>query len=315
MFYMGLSTPMSPPKPQYLYEYVKGTSAKSFAQDLQYRGIIPSGFAWLWYARLTGVSRKLHAGEYLITASMTPKDLLAKMVKGDVYLHTLRIPEGGTLSAVLSDIKQDPSIQQTLTYQPTWFAVIMPDQRSGEGLLMPETYLFPKHETDVAILKRANKAMMRYAQQAFSERDLSVPYATVYEALIVASILEKEASIPEERRKIARVILNRLAKHMPLQMDPTVIYGMGSTYEGKLYKTDLTTPTPYNTYLNPGLPPTPICMPSKDAIQAALHPAEGDFLYFVSQGDGSHYFSSTLKEHNQAVNHFIRQRQPKDAGP
>ena len=146
---------------------------------------------------------------------------------------------------------------------------------------------------------------MAFVHKAFDERDPSVPYKNEYEALIAASILEKEAAIPEERAKISRVIMNRLAKGMPLQMDSTVIYGMGRTFTGNITKNDLITPGPYNTYLNMGLPPMPICLPSKNAVLAVLHPEPGDYLYFVSRGDGSHYFSTNLKEHNNAVNKYV----------
>lgn len=314
VLYTDLVRPMNVPTKGLLYEYPKGTSVKTLSRDLAQRGIIPSGFAFLWYARLSGNAPHLHAGEYLLTPNLTPKTLLEKIRKGDIYMHALRIPEGGTMHDVIQLLTADPAIKHTMAFEGNWFVDVSSAHALGEGLLLPETYFFPKNETDLSIIKRANRDMMAYAQKAFDARDLSVPYVDVYQALIVASILEKEASIPEERTKIARVIINRLAKNMPLQMDPTVIYGMGTSYDGKLRKADLTQPGPYNTYVNGGLPPTPICFPSKNAILSAMHPAVGDFLYFVSEGDGSHYFSSTLKEHNEAVLKYVIHPQKKDIG-
>lgn len=303
--YAGLTRPMAIPNKEMLYEYPKGRSVKMLSDDLAQQEIIPSGFAFLWYARLSQMATHLHAGEYLLTSSMTPIDLLAKMRQGDIYMHTLRLPEGGVLKNIVTLMLADPSIKHTIAYEGDWFHAISNEYISGEGMLLPETYFYPKGETDLALLKRAYRDMMLFAKKAFDERDAAVPYSDIYQTLIVASIIEKEASLPEERTKIARVIINRLDKKMPLQMDPTVIYGMGDAFDGRLRKKDLTTPSAYNTYINEGLPPTPICMPSKNAIVSALHPAEGDYLYFVSRGDGSHYFSSTLKEHNQAVIKYV----------
>ncbi|MFI4956966.1 MAG: endolytic transglycosylase MltG [Gammaproteobacteria bacterium] len=312
IMYVGLIHPMPLSGKEMLYDYEKGTSLKVLSQDLAHKGLIPSAFAFRWYARINGSATHLHAGEYLITAGMTPEDLIVKIRKGDIYMHTLRMPEGGTLHEVVELLVAEPAVKHTLSFVGDWFVSISPEYHLGEGLLLPETYFFPKGESDVAILKRAFRDEMAFAQKAFDERDTSVPYKNVYEALIAASILEKEASIPEERAKISRVIINRLAKGMPLQMDPTVIYGMGPTFQGNITKNDLITPGPYNTYLNMGLPPTPICLPSKNAVLAALHPAEGDYLYFVSRGDGSHYFSTNLKEHNNAVIKYVI-RAKKDA--
>ena len=244
---------------------------------------------------------------------MSAINLIQKMRKGDIFMHTLRVPEGGTVKELLETISADPAIEHTLSFDGDWFQQITQDYKTPEGLFLPETYFFPKSETDVAILKRAYQDLIKYATASFDARDPLVRYKNIYETLIVASILEKEASIPEERTKIARVIINRLERGMPLQMDPTVIYGLGPSFTGSLTKKDLQKKGPYNTYLYPGLPPTPICLPSKNAIWSALHPAEGDYLYFVSQGDGSHYFSSTLKVHNQAVQKYLRRQKEVNA--
>ncbi len=300
-----LIQPLSVPQEEILYEYPKGTSLKSLSKNLAQKGWISSPLIVEWYVRFSNSGKYLYAGEYLITKGMSAKDLIAKMRKGEVYMHALRIPEGGTWKEVVQLIHADLAIQKTSLLEDEGFRDVASEYTTGEGLLLPETYFFPKDETDLGILKRAYREMMTFAKQAFEARDLDVPFKDVYQTLIVASILEKEASIPEERAKIARVIINRLAKGMPLQMDPTIIYGMGDAFKGNLTKKNLQTPGPYNTYLNAGLPPTPICMPSKNAIVAAVHPAQGKYLYFVSKGDGSHYFSDTLQEHNRAVVKYI----------
>ncbi len=305
--YQGLFRPMTLPAPDIIYEYPKGVSVKTMSRDLEEKGFIRSATLFEWYIRLTGSDKRMHAGEYEVKSGMSPNALMIKMRKGEIFMHALRVPEGGTVRELLDAIKNDPSIQHTQPFEEKTV-------RQMEGLLLPETYFFPKGESDEDIIKRAHEDAMRYAAKIFEERDPAVPFKDVYETLIVASILEKEASIPAERTKIARVIINRLKLGMPLQMDPTVIYGMGESYQGKLTKKDLQTPGPYNTYLNTGLPPTPICFPSKNAVWSAVHPVDGQYLYFVSQGDGSHVFSETLDAHNKAVVRYVN-RVKKEAKP
>ncbi len=296
--YQGLFRPMTLPAPDVIYEYPKGMSVKMMSRDLQKKGFIRSAPLFEWYIRLTGSDKHMHAGEYEVYSGMSPNALMIKMRKGEIFMHSLRVPEGGTVRELIEAIKSDPSIQRTQPFDDNVLTKM-------EGLLMPETYFFPKGESDVDIIKRAHEDAMHYATKIFEERDPAVPFKNVYETLIVASILEKEAAIPEERTKIARVIINRLKLGMPLQMDPTVIYGMGESYKGKLTKKNLQTPGPYNSYLNTGLPPTPICFPSKNAVWSAVHPVDGKYLYFVSQGDGSHVFSETLDAHNKAVVRYV----------
>jgi UPF0755 protein len=179
-----------------------------------------------------------------------------------------------------------------------------------EGRFLPETYAYVKGDSDLDILRRSHAAMTKLLDTLWAQRDKDVPLATPYDALILASIVEKETARADERPRIAGVFVRRLQNHMLLQTDPTVIYGMGEAYTGSIHKVDLTTDTPYNTYTRPGLPPTPIAMAGKPAIEAALHPADGTELYFVSRGDGSHAFSSTLDEHNRNVACYQLKRCP-----
>lgn len=211
--------------------------------------------------------------------------------------------EGSTFRQWLRELEQDPDVKHTLAGQSEAQVAALVGVQGGslEGWLFPDTYRFSPGSSDLEILRRAHAAMARRLDEAWAARDPDVPLATAYEALILASIVEKETGVAEERPLVASVFANRLRKGMRLQTDPTVIYGMGERYDGNIRKKDLTEDTPWNTYTRDGLPPTPIAMPGEEALHAALHPAHSEFLYFVARGDGSHEFSRTLEEHNRAV--------------
>ena len=214
---------------------------------------------------------------------------------------------------MLHEIEKNPNLEHTLTgidfnNVMTRFSSDASIPSTPEGLFFPDTYFFEKHTSDVALLKRAYDKMQRVLQQEWLNKAEGLPFKTPYEALILASIVEKETAAAAERPIIAGVFTRRLEQNMLLQTDPTVIYGMGDSYQGDIGSQDLTTATPYNTYVISGLPPTPIAMPGRDAIYAALHPAQGDSLYFVARGDGTHVFSATLKDHNLAVDSFQRNK-------
>lgn len=255
--------------------------------------------------------KKLKTGEYELTPGLTLPDIIALFVQGKTKQHAITFPEGWNFKEMLREIEKNPNIGHTGIDAKTIMAKIKPDTggvTSPEGLFFPDTYFFEKHTSDVSLLKRAYAKMQAVLQQEWQGKAEGLPFETPYEALILASIVEKETGAATERPIIAGVFIRRLQQNMLLQTDPTVIYGMGERYQGDIKSQDLTTPTPYNTYVISGLPPTPIAMPGQSAIHAVLHPEKGDSLYFVSRGDGSHVFSATLKEHNVAVDTFQRKK-------
>ncbi len=291
-------------------EVVKGDSLNVIARKLseQLDGFDPYAFKLLAYHQK--VVNLLKAGEYELTPGMKLPDILASLVAGKSKQYSITFPEGWTFRQIRQAIADNPNIKQTLTGMDP--QQIM--QRLGsetlhpEGLFFPETYFFEKNSSDFALLKRAYRKMQSVLEQEWNDREKALPLKNRYQALILASIIEKETGVGGERKPIAGVFIRRLRKGMLLQTDPTVIYGMGERYQGNIRRRDLRTPTPYNTYIIKGLPPTPIAMPGQAAVHAALHPADGKSLYFVARGDGSHQFSATLREHNNAVNKYQRRR-------
>ncbi|WP_131111098.1 endolytic transglycosylase MltG [Sulfuricystis thermophila] len=264
-------------------------------------GIRPWQFALL--GRLAGRDRNIQAGAYEIGAGITAWQLLEKLTAGDVTQSQIVIVEGKTFRDMRRLIDAHPDLRHD-SKELTETEIL---QRIGatethpEGRFFPDTYLFARRSSDLDIYRRAYRAMERRLASAWENRDPSVPYRNPGEALIMASIIEKETGLAVDRGKIASVFVNRLKLGMPLQTDPTVIYGLGEKFDGNLRKRDLEADTPWNTYTRSGLPPTPICLPGMAAIDAALHPPKTDFLYFVARGDGSSVFSRTLEEHNRAV--------------
>lgn len=267
-------------------------------------GIRPWQFALL--GRLTGRDRNIKAGSYEIGSGETAWQLLEKLTAGDVTQTEIVIIEGKTFRELRAKLDAHPDLRHDTAGVSD--ADIL--QRIGatashpEGRFFPDTYLFAKQSSDLAIYRRAYQAMQRRLAASWDSRDPSVPYKDMNEALIMASIVEKETGAAADRGKVASVFVNRLRKGMMLQTDPTVIYGLGEKFDGNLRKIDLLTDTPYNSYTRPGLPPTPIALPGMASIEAALHPPKTDFFYFVARGDGSSAFSRTLEEHNRAVAKF-----------
>ncbi|MES9818476.1 MAG: endolytic transglycosylase MltG [Candidatus Thiodiazotropha sp.] len=287
-----------------------GMTVRSLAEDLQQRGMLEKPMLLRFTARWQGQASKLKAGEYYLPAGTTPPKLLEILSSSQVVQYALTIIEGWTFEQLMAAIRRDPVLEHSLK-EVTNDQVMQHlglDDLHPEGRFYPDTYHFPRGTTDAAFLKRAYKRMESVLEQAWQQRKKQLPLKNPYEALILASIIERETGIPEERGKIAGVFIRRLQRGMLLQTDPTVIYGMGESYNGNIRKRDLTRDTPYNTYLHKGLTPTPIAMPSGAAIRAALNPQEGNSLYFVATGDGGHYFSSTLEEHNKAVRKYQLKR-------
>ncbi|MDH5600964.1 MAG: endolytic transglycosylase MltG [Gammaproteobacteria bacterium] len=286
-----------------VYSIKQGSSLSFVIYDLYKKKIIHHPRYILLYARINGLSNEMQAGDYLLSNKLKTQDFLHNIFKGKVLQYSFTIIEGWSFKQLIEELKKHPHINHTVGNLSAEDIMnkLQLDNIHYEGQFLPDTYLFPGQLTDLEFLKRAYKSMQQVLMLEWEQRATGLPYKSPYEALIMASIIEKETGLASEREQIAGVFVRRLEKRMRLQTDPTVIYGMGDRYKGNIRKRDLLQDTPYNTYRRAGLPPTPIALPGRKAIYAALHPADGDSLYFVARGDGSHVFSATLKEHNNAV--------------
>ncbi len=290
-----------------------GSSMSSLSRRLEDDGIISNHRYFKIMARFDGTANQIKAGEYDILPGMNPRDLLQLFVKGKVTQYSLTIVEGRTFKQLLSDMEENQILEHDLkglTNEQIMEKIGAKGQHP-EGMFYPDTYYFPRGTSEAQFLKRAYKVMQKKLDQLWEQREKNTLLKTPYEALILASIIEKETAVPSERQRISGVFTRRLKKGMRLQTDPTVIYGMGDTYKGDIRFRDLKKDTPYNTYTRKGLPPTPIAMAGEAAIYAALHPAKGKELYFVARNDGTHIFSNTLVEHNRAVDKYQRKRRKK----
>lgn len=299
-------TQLNVPAEGVVVEIPNGRSVRGIANDLFQRALIRHPRYFEWMVRHSGSAARLQAGEYLIEPGTTPETLIELLISGKVVQHGLTIVEGWTFRQLLDAVRADAVLSHTLqgkSLQEIMVALGHPDEYP-EGRFLPDTYHFPRGTTDTAFLKRAYDALQQTLTREWNTRDADLPLKTPYEALILASIVEKETGVAEERPRIAGVFVRRLQKGMRLQTDPTVIYGLGEGFDGNIRRRDLLNDTPYNTYTRGGLPPTPIALPGADAIHAVLHPAAGKELYFVARGDGSHHFSATLEEHNRAVREY-----------
>ncbi|MEQ8861389.1 MAG: endolytic transglycosylase MltG [Pseudomonadales bacterium] len=284
----------------------RGEAFAGFARRLHELGIVDHPQLWTWLARLGDQARRVQAGEYAIEPGDSPASLLAKLVDGDVVTYDVKILEGWTVMQALAEFGRQPALTRQLegVTVHTLLEVLGLPAGHAEGLFFPDTYHFVRGDSDADLLRRAYTRMQSVLQEAWEERDAGLPYETAYDALIVASLIEKETGRDADRPLISQVFALRLERGMRLQTDPSVIYGLGETFDGDLRRADLRAPGAYNTYLNRGLPPTPIALPGASSIHAALHPAQGRYLYFVSRGDGSSKFSQSLEEHEAAVRRF-----------
>lgn len=299
-------SPISSANQVKIVELPKGASAKAMARQLHQAGMLDRPDAFVWYLRLNQQANSLKPGEFMIQPDWDFRGLMQALVSGRNVSYPFSIIPGETLAQIQEKLQQAPKLKQVMQASD-WASL---GERLGvtenlEGWLLPETYFYHKDETDYAVVKRAIEAMKQALEAEWSTRDGGLPLNTPYEALILASIIEKETGVAHERHQVAGVFVRRLQKGMRLQTDPTVIYGMGERYQGRIGREGLDTVTPYNTYRIRGLTPTPIAMPSRESIHAALRPDASDALYFVSKGNGEHYFSSTLEEHNRAVRRYI----------
>ena len=298
--------PLPLPTLPFEFSLKQGSSLKAAARQLQQEGVLPNDRMFAMLGRLLGKSTQIKAGNYQLEAAVTPLELLNMLTEGKVTQSELSIIEGWTFNQFRAALNANPSIRHD-TDQLSETEIL---QRIGmsekhvEGLFFPDTYYFANGASDLALLKRAYQTMQKRLQENWQAREPGLPLDSPYQALILASIVEKETGQARDRSMIAGVFTNRLRRGMLLQTDPTVIYGMGEKFDGNLHKRDLLADTPYNTYTRAGLPPTPIALPGLASLQAALHPAKTDAIYFVARGDGSSEFSATLEQHNRAVNKY-----------
>ncbi len=288
-----------------VFEVPAGASLTGVADALRARGILDNPGTWVRYARRTGAATRIQTGEYELLPGTTPAALLDKLVAGDVLLHALTIPEGWTARQALAAIQSHPQVTVELAglTDRQWMARIGLADQHPEGQFFPDTYRFPRGTSDRELLVQAHGRLQRELEAAWQRRAADLPLATPYEALILASVVEKETAAADERGLIAGVFVNRLRRGMRLQTDPTVIYGLGEKFDGNLRKPDLLADTPYNTYTRFGLPPTPIALVGRAALEAAVRPAKTDVLYFVAtgMGDGRHFFAQSYVAHQANV--------------
>lgn len=304
-----LHAPLAMPTEGAWLEVENGTSLRRVAAQLGDRGLLSHPWLLTAYARATGEATRIRAGEYQLSPDTTPLTLLAKLVSGQVYLHQLTIVEGWRFTELLHALRSNPAIAASALDGPGIMAALGEAGVHPEGQFFPETYSFAKGTTDLDVLRQAHQALRTRLDAAWQARPPATLLKSQYEALILASIIEKETALPAERRLIAGVFHERLRRNMRLQTDPTVIYGLGETFDGDLRRDDLERDTPYNTYTRGGLPPTPIALPGAGSLEAAVMPELSGAVYFVAtgRGDGSHHFSATLEEHERAVRDYLRQ--------
>ncbi len=313
-FYFFLQKPLGI-EAEEVYNFKPGTSVSALARDLEKKKIISNRMYFSVWARVTGSARKLKAGEYQISPDLNTLQLFTLMQKGKVRLYSITLVEGLTFKQMMKRVNKSAYLTHHL--QELKEKQIM--QRIGhagehpEGRFFPDTYRFPKGMSDIDLLKQAYKEMQKRLDIAWQQRNKKLPLQSSYELLTLASIVEKESAIAEERTRIAGVFVNRLRKGMRLQTDPTVIYGIGDKYTGNIRFKHLRTDTPYNTYTRKGLPPTPIAMPGQGALDAVSQPDKTEYIYFVALSDrsGRHVFSTTLKDHEHAVDIHQRKRKKK----
>jgi UPF0755 protein len=285
-----------------------GSGVRGATEQIAKAGVPVQPFLLELLARLSGKSARLKAGSYELEPGASPRRLIDQLARGEFAQHALVVIEGWSFRQMREAVAANPMLKHDTSdmSDEELLAKVAPGYSKPEGLFFPDTYLFARGASDLQIYRQAHALMQKRLDDAWASRAAGLPYKSPYEALIMASIVEKETGRKADRDLIAGVFVNRLKQGMLLQTDPTVIYGMGERYKGNIHKRDLQTDTPYNTYLRAGLPPTPIALPGAASIAAALNPARTDALYFVARGDGTSHFSNTLTEHNQAVNKYQR---------
>ena len=286
-----------------------GAGLGSISNKLFKAGVIAHADSFKYYAKWLQLDRLIKAGEYQFSGSLNSVEVLAQLVTGKVLEYQFTVPEGLRYNDFITLLSQHPAMQgKPVPEAIEWLASMRSRWQHPEGLLFPSTYRFARHNVPADIIQQAHLKQLQVLQSAWADRADDLPYKTPYEALIMASIIEKETGLASERATIAGVFVRRLQKGMKLQTDPTVIYGMGANFKGNIRGSDLTRDTPYNTYVHRGLPPTPIALPGSAAIHAALHPEDGLSLFFVARGDGSHAFAETYPQHQANVRKYQLKR-------
>lgn len=309
-FYFFANHKLPLPVTPFEFTVKPGANLKTLSRQLAEAGLLPEAQSWWALGRLLQKAGNIQAGTYRLEQAVTPLQLLQKLNDGDVIPITITFVEGITFAEMRAQLEQAEYVKVTLKGLSD--AEVL--KRVGalephpEGLFFPDTYHFVAGTSDVELLRKSYQTMQRKLAEAWGMRGQDLPYKSPYQVLIMASLIEKESGIADERPLIASVFINRLRRPMRLQTDPTVIYGMGAAFDGNIRKRDLAADTPYNTYTRDGLPPTPIAMPGWGALQAAVQPVLSDKLYFVARGQGRHYFSTTLDEHNRAVAQYQLKR-------
>ena len=303
----SLDAPMNVAAGGIRLDVVPGTPLTGISDELSRRGILETAWALNTYARFSGDAKRVQAGEYMIGSGTSPRGLLDQLVSGRVHLYDLTIIEGWTFADVVAALRNHEAVDASDFDPQSIMADLGDPGLHPEGQFYPDTYRFPRRTPAVAVLRQAREAMRDLLEETWGEYRATTVLETPYEALTLASIIEKETALNGERRRISGVFHRRLERGMRLQADPTVIYGLGNDFDGNLRRADLSTDTPYNTYTRSGLPPTPIALPGRQSLAAAVDPAPGSELYFVATGlgDGSHYFSTTLDEHREAVARYL----------
>ncbi|WP_309043154.1 endolytic transglycosylase MltG [Marinobacter sediminicola] len=301
----SLSKPVAMDEPV-LFDVPAGTAFSDVARQLKARGLVEDSLWVRVFGRLYPDQARIKAGEYEFIDGMSARAMLDKMVTGDTKHWSVQFIEGWTFQDMRAALATTDRLKKLTT---EWsdeqiMEAVGAEGEHPEGRFFPDTYLFTSSESDLDLLRRSYRRMESVLAEEWEGRAEGLPYDSAYEALIMASIVERETGAPHERNEVAGVFVRRLQKGMRLQTDPTVIYGMGDKYKGRIGSRDLRTHTPYNTYRINGLPPTPIALPGREAIHASLHPGSGSALYFVARGDGTHKFSNTLAEHQKAVRAF-----------
>ena len=286
-----------------------GSSMRSALRQVESAGVPASPMMMELLARGLG-TRSVKPGSYRLKPGTTPLSLLGALARGDTIRESITIIEGWTFAQMRAEIARHPWLrhESEALDEAAWLASVVPGFDHPEGLFYPDTYVFDRGTSDLYVYRLAHQQQLKKLEQAWANRAPDLPYGSPYEALTMASIVEKETAREQDRTRVASVFVNRLRQGMRLQTDPTVIYGMGERFDGNLRKRDLQEDTAYNTYQRAGLPPTPIALPGRAAIEASLHPAQGNDLYFVARGDGSSEFSSNLDDHNRAVDKYQRRR-------
>ena len=293
----------------FYYALSPGQTTYDVAMALEAKGYLHHPRYFFWLGRLTGYSYRLHVGYYSFQPGDSAWQVLRKMAYGEVDKNNITLVDGWTAAQVLQIVTSDPRLQHSpilLSHQALCAALGLPPDASLEGMFWPDSYAIYPGYSDLSLLQRAHRIMENNLKILWIGRSPNLPYRTAYDALIMASLVQRETASTIERHLMAGVLINRLNKGMRLQVDPTVIYALGSDYSGQLKHDDLKVNSPYNTYRYKGLPPTPIALPSLDALMAALHPTMTDYLYFVARGDGLHTFSATLTEQNAAVQQYLK---------